>query len=104
MGFPGPPPLTRTDRMEPVQLSIVDKKENLIYILKRVFEIPGAFGHSDIDIVSTNKEMVFRIGNESAKKEFYKSKKLGEWNYSVLIYDNESGKFLDKVDIPRYKE
>jgi|SRR3989338_449975 len=81
-----------------------DTKEKVVYLLRRSFEIPGSFGQADIIAVSTNKKMIFSKGNLLAKDEFYKSKKLGKWDYAVLIFDNESGKLLDKVDIPHFHE
>lgn len=85
-----------------------DAKENLVYILQKVFEVPGHFGQSEIVAVSTDKKMIFSVAKVLARQEFYKPKvlgqELGKWDFIVLIYDNASGKFLDKVEIPRFKE
>lgn len=82
-----------------------DAKENLIYILQRVFEV---FGYSKIVAVSTDKKIILSMAEVLARQEFYKprmrGREQGKWDYIVLVYDNESGKFLDKVEIPRFKE
>lgn len=83
---------------------VQDMKENLVYILQRLSEVAGAFSYSNIVAASTDKEMIFDTAKDMAKEEFYKSRKRGKWDYTVLVYDNKSGKFLDRVEIPRYHE
>lgn len=87
----------------PPKLPLQDREDNIVYLLKKAFEVPGQFGHSEIVAISTKKDMIFSMANILARQEYAKPQELGKWDYIIFMYDNESGKFLDKVDISKYR-
>lgn len=87
----------------PQKLPPQDKEDNLVYVLRKEFEVPGQLACSEIVAVSTKKDMIFDTAKDMAKQEFYKPRDLGKWDFVVLVFDNKSGRFLDKVNIPQYQ-